>query len=380
MNFEWTDRDRELKAQVRRIFDEGARKELDVLEDEGTAPTIKAVTSRYLTLLAEVGYLTPGVGPQSREETLGLMAIQEELAQISGSLFLSVEVTARMFAGIVKGFGDTSKIGEMAENLQRGQVIGAVAVSEPSQPGFTGSMYTRARPDKDGYVVSGEKDFVTNGPIADCLAVFGRIEDKLAVFLVEPGGDGLSMSPRLKTLGYHGLAVCSLKLNEVLLPSDRVLGPFADDAALDFVRLTENLILCVASLGLMHRSILTAKAHAARHEREGKSVIAHQEVRFKLAEMLTLLQSSQLLTYRAGWLYGNSDREAATVVHCAKVFTAEAAERVSGLAMQIMAGQGYLWGNAVERCYREAKYAALAGTTSERARMSIADDLLARYR
>jgi alkylation response protein AidB-like acyl-CoA dehydrogenase len=368
-----------MKAQVKRIFDERARKELDVLEDEGSTPRIKAVTGRYLTLLAEAGYLIPGVGPQSRKDIVGLMAIQEELAQISGSLFLSVEVTARMFAGVVRGFGDPSKTGEMTERVQRGQAIGAVAVSEPAKPGFTGSIYTRARADKDCYVVSGEKDFVTNGPIADYLAVFGRIEDKLAVFLVQPGDQGLCMSPRLKTLGYNGLAVCSLKLDEVVLSSERVLGPFDEDAALDFVRHTENLILCVASLGLMQRSIFSAKAHAARQEREGKSVIAHQEVRFKLAEMLTLLQSSQLLTYRAGWLYGNSDREAATLVHCAKVFTAEAAERVSGLAMQIMAGQGYLWGNPVERCYREAKYAALAGTTSERARMSIADDLLARY-
>jgi alkylation response protein AidB-like acyl-CoA dehydrogenase len=96
--------------------------------------------------------------------------------------------------------------------------------------------------------------------------------------------------------------------------------------------------------------------------------------------MLTLQQTAQLLTYRAGWMYSNADPETTTLVHCAKVFSAEASERVSNLAMQIMAGQGYVWGNIVERAYRESKYAALAGTTSELARMAIAEDLLARYR
>ncbi len=63
-----------------------------------------------------------------------------------------------------------------------------------------------------------------------------------------------------------------------------------------------------------------------------------------------------------------------------QVFTAEASEKVAALAMQIMAGQGYIQGNAVERAYRESKFAALAGTTSERARMRIAEDLLKIYR
>ena len=67
------------------------------------------------------------------------------------------------------------------------------------------------------------------------------------------------------------------------------------------------------------------------------------------------------------------------MVRCAKVFAAEASEKVASMAMQIMAGQGYLSGNIMERGYRDAKYAAVAGTTSERARMAIADDLLKRY-
>jgi alkylation response protein AidB-like acyl-CoA dehydrogenase len=229
-------------------------------------------------------------------------------------------------------------------------------------------------------VVSGKKDFVTNGPIADFIAVAGLVGDQTALFLVEPNAPGVAVGPRIRTLGYNGVAVSSLELNDVAVSRSRTLGPFKDTALLQFVRTVEDLVLCVASVGLTYRAGYTAKKHAGSHERAGKPVIAHQEVRFKLAEILTLLQTAQLLTYRAGWMYAQSDPETATMVHCAKVFTAETSERVSNLAMQIMAGQGYVWGNPVERSYRDSKYAALAGTTSELARMAIADDLLARYR
>ena len=96
--------------------------------------------------------------------------------------------------------------------------------------------------------------------------------------------------------------------------------------------------------------------------------------------MLTLTQTAELLAYRAGWLHGLGDREAATVIRCAQVFSAESAEKVASMAMQVLAGQGYLSGNVVERSYREAAYAGLAGATSGLCRMAIADDVLERYR
>jgi alkylation response protein AidB-like acyl-CoA dehydrogenase len=132
----------------------------------------------------------------------------------------------------------------------------------------------------------------------------------------------------------------------------------------------------MASVGLIHATITQAQSHAGAHIRDGKPVIAHQEIRFKLADMLTLFQTAQLLAFRAGWMRGHADPEADTLCRVAKVFTAEASEQVAQMGMQIMAGRGYVKGHAVERAYRDAKFAALAGTTSERARMSIAEDLL----
>ncbi len=100
----------------------------------------------------------------------------------------------------------------------------------------------------------------------------------------------------------------------------------------------------MASVGLMQGTIAQAKSHAGSHVREGKPILAHQEIRFKLAEMLTLFQTAQLLAYRAGWMRAHADPEAATLGRVAKVFAAEASEQVAAMGMQIMAGEGYLTG------------------------------------
>jgi alkylation response protein AidB-like acyl-CoA dehydrogenase len=308
------------------------------------------------------------------------MGAQKELARISGSLFVAAETSARLFGGLVAGWGAPGPQGEILGPLKEGRCIGAVAVSEPEEAELApGGFSTAARADGADYVVSGKKSFVTNAPIADWLAVAGAVGDRPAVFLVRQGSPGLSVGPRIPTLGYAGLAVAAVELREARVPRTHVLGPFADGLPLSFLRLAGDLVLTTASVGLIHRTFAAARDHAKAHRRGGRPIFERQEIRFKLAEMLTMAQAAEWLALRAGFFFAESSPEAATMVNCAKVFAAESAERVASMAMQILAGQGYVTGNVVERGYREAKFASVAGTTSEVARMAIADDLLARY-
>lgn len=378
MDFDWTDKDREIKKQVNSVFDETAREELEALE-EADLPELRRITTRIMRDLARTGYLSIEFGPSARSETLYLMAAQEELARFSGSFFLCAEVTARVFGGLLRWFPKSSRVKAMQAALEKGDLIGAVAVTEPANDGDSQALTTVAWADGSHYVVTGSKDFVTNGPIADYVAVLAHIDGRPAFCLVESGLSGLAFGRRMKTVGYNGLAVSALQLNEVTVHKDFVLGLLEDDYPLTFVALIQDMVFAMASVGLMQRTISEAKQYSGRHQRGGKAIFAHQEIRFKLAEMLTLYQTSQLLVFRAGWLYSISDPEAATVIHCAKVFTSEASEKIASMAMQIMAGPAYIHGNLTERAYREAKYAALAGTTSEIARMAIADDILRRY-
>ncbi|MFH1134622.1 MAG: acyl-CoA dehydrogenase [Pseudomonadota bacterium] len=378
MNFDWTSIESEMKTKVAALFDEAAARELENLED-ADLPGLKNTTLCFAGKLGALGYLALAQGPGQVQECLTLAAAQEGPAKASGSLFLALETSARLFGGLLAGFGASAEQKEILEQIRQGRILGAVALSEPGGDQPQAAPLCTARPTDAGFLVSGRKGFVTNGPLADWLAVGAKVDGQDAFFLVQPGQEGLAIGPRIKTLGYNGLAVSTVELADVKVPTELVLGPFGDDRAIKYLQATQDLVLAAAALGVLARSLAEANAYARRHHRGTKPIFSHQEVRFKVADMFTLFQSCQLLIYRAAWHSAVGDREADVLIRCAKVFVAEASETTANLAMQIMAGQGYVSGNAVERGYREAKYAALAGTTSELSRMAIASEILARH-
>jgi alkylation response protein AidB-like acyl-CoA dehydrogenase len=378
MNFDWIAEEQRIRPKLTALFDEEARLELDALEDADLS-RIRELTLKYFRRLGDAGYFSFRVEPDARDETMPMVAAQDVQAEISGSLYLAAETSARLFGGLVAGFGSTDLKNALLEPILQGEMIAAVALSEPEDPDAGEGPATTGILEGEDYEVTGRKSYATNAPIADHIAVSGEVGGRPAVFIVEPDSKGVSLGARYRTLGYNGLTVSSVDLQAVRVPRTRVLGPFDDPSHLDFLTTMQDLILTIGSVGLMRRTVAAAKEYAMSHKRGGRPVIRFQENRFKLAEMQTMSQASQLLAYRAAWLYSEDDREAATVLHCAKVFSAESSEAVAARAVQIMAGRGYISGNPAERAYRESKFAAIAGTTSEPARMSIADALLKRY-
>jgi len=111
--------------------------------------------------------------------------------------------------------------------------------------------------------------------------------------------------------------------------SKYVIGPFEGDEPLKALRMWEDKILTAGSLGLMHRCYKNALSYAKSHKSGNKPIIAYQEVGFKLAEMLTLLQTAQLLAYRAAWMAETNNKEANVGARCAKVFLHRGSRRSS---------------------------------------------------
>jgi alkylation response protein AidB-like acyl-CoA dehydrogenase len=120
----------------------------------------------------------------------------------------------------------------------------------------------------------------------------------------------------------------------------------------------------------------SARDYAKAHRSGGKPVIAYQEVGFKLAEMLTLCQTAELLAYRAVWTAAVDPRAGRSLNWCAKVFCSEAAERVAGDALRILGQAGYRAGGPAEGAYRAVKLTQIAGTSTELARVKIGDAAL----
>lgn len=375
MNFNFTEaeirRHNRLREKLARFVQAGNPE----IEDRETA--VRRVREA-LALLAAIGYLKPDQAgrPDASGGDLCLLGGMEILAEFSPSLFLAIETSTRLFGRMVAAWGAGEKQAEILQAVENGRVLGAVALSEKAMNVDNEPVETAGVESGAQVVVTGRKQYVVNGPAADWIAVVGRMEDAHAVFLVKNDTPGMRAEPRLATLGYDGVQIGCLQFHDCRISKDQVMVPPTGGDALAQIRQWENQILSAACLGMMRSSFEAARAYAATHHSGGKPIVAYQEIAFKLAEMLTLYQTSQLLAYRAAWMVNEDPKQARELTWCAKVFCAESAEKVAGQALQILGGEGYQRGNPAERAYRCAKYAQIAGTSTEIARVKIGDAVL----
>jgi alkylation response protein AidB-like acyl-CoA dehydrogenase len=375
MNFDFTESENRFFDDLRKKIDRfaGGRD----LESKDTESAGRCLWEA-LVLLSEVGYLDLGFAHDRMESggDLRLLGGMEVLAAASPSLFLAIEMSTRLFGRIIARWGSRDQADKYLLPLRKGKLLGAVALSEKAMNVDNDPLETIGIEDGDQIRVTGRKQYVVNGSVADWTAVVGMFRNSHAIFLVKNNTNGMRKDARLHTLGYDGVQICHLQLDGCRIPPDQVILPKAGEAVLETIRLWENQILSAACLGMMQSSFETAKKYANTHQSGGKPIVAYQEVAFKLAEILTIYQTSQLLAYRAAWMSDVNPKEAAELTLCAKVFCTESAEKIAGQALQILAGEGYQLGNKAECAFRCAKYTQIAGTSTEIARVKIGDKAL----
>jgi alkylation response protein AidB-like acyl-CoA dehydrogenase len=374
MNFDYSETEKDLCQKVKGIFDTTDSKASLAKLETGDNEVIRSIVLDYCKALGQVGYLTCGL--DEGKDTTGLVIAQESLATISPSLLLSVEVNARIFGRLIAVYGTASQKSQFLGDVKGGRIIGVVALSEGGMNIENEPLQTAGERVGEEYFVNGEKNHVVNAPIADWIAVAGRVEEHVVFFVIKKGSEGLSIGQRISTMGYNGCAISAISLKNCSVHSKYVIAPFEGEKPLKALRIWEDKILTAGSLGLMHRCYKNALSYAKTHKSGNKPIIAYQEVGFKLAEMLTLLQTAQLLAYRAAWMAETNNRDASVVTRCAKVFCTESAEEVASQALQILGGYGYIDGNPAGEGYRNAKYLQIAGTSTEISRMKIADEVL----
>lgn len=374
MNFDFTKQDQKFFKDINDIMLEIAGER--VSEGKDPAGAGKMIRDA-LVRLGNSSYLKIGIVKDKEIPGMcALMNAMEIVSSFSPSLYLSMEMSARLFGRIISEFGNDEQKNKWLSPLICGEKIGAVALSEKSMNIDNDPMSTTGIRENGFIKISGVKNYVINGPVADFTAIAGIIENKPAVFIVEKGTKGLNPGQNLSAVGYNGLPVSGLLLDECRINEGNLIGPFEDKSIFDTLKMWENQIIIGASLGIMKSSFESAKNYAKTHKSGEKPVIAYQEVAFKLSEMLTLFQTSQLLAYRVAWAADAENRDADILTYCAKVFCTEAAETVSGSALRILSGEGYFSANSAERAYRCSKYGQIAGTSTEIARVKIGNAAL----
>jgi alkylation response protein AidB-like acyl-CoA dehydrogenase len=375
MNFDFSAEERQFNLELENSL---ARFLSEENLGDGDSGITEATIQKCLRMLAKIGYLNLGLetSEASPGESLKRMTGMEILAAVSQSLYLSVEMSTRMLGRLIHTWGTREQKTQLLTRLKAGQMFGAVALSEDAMNVHNERLKTEGVEKGDDIQVSGFKNFVVNGPLADWIAVVGRMHDQEAIFLVERGSPGLRVGEPLSTLGYEDVAISSIRLENCRISPGHIIMPPDGVPVIQKLRQWENQILIGASLGMMKSAFASAKSYANTHHTGGKPIIAYQEVAFKLAEMLALYQTSQLLAYRAAWISDISDREGDSLTLCAKVFCTESAEKVASQALQVLSGTGYQTGNKAENAYRCAKYTQIAGVSTEIARVKLGDEAL----
>lgn len=380
MDFEWTNEEQAARARLDDVFGDADGELLAVLDLAGLDDVAEFMQVAH-ERVAGVGYWVDDEGVWSDDGYMAALAKDAALADRSASLYLSLRST-RLFGGLVGAFGDDAQRGTWLGAIAEGNLIGAVAWSDPpEEPGAEEepSAPMVAVKVEGGYRLTGEKRTVANALIADRIAVLATAGDECVIALVEPETLGPAFSDRLATLGLGGLVMADMRLDGVVVPEAEIIGPLPSAAVASWLANRHDFGLTVACVGVMRRAYRAAYEHARTTVRGGKKLIKRQAVAFELAEMFTLLQTAELLVQRTAWAIGAGEDEASMMLSAARVFTAEHAEGVAGKAVGIMASDGIRGANDAERAFRDAKALAVAGTARYLDLNAIGDELLRRH-
>ena len=382
MNFDLNERQNQIRKALRSLLAEEAEGigRFDSQDLTGLSQAYRDLLKR----LADIGYLEIGLTPEPTERSsyadLGTaVLVGEALAEVYPDIYLGIEISSRIVGGFIARYGSEDLRGRTLVPLLKGEALGTVALSESSSNFPAAKITTRAVARGEGYLLNGTKKGVIKGALADLIIVPALLDEQTALFIVPSAQDGMVVSEPCSALGYKRIAFTDLAFRNCMVAKEECIGRFESRAIRSELQVKINLAVTVSSLGVMHRALFKAKEYGAAAEEGGKPPLAYQEIRYRLAEMFALYQTSQLLVYRAAWMLEQGIAEANTVVDSAKVFITEAAEEVARGAMQIAALDGYLGSNALETGYRDARFGPVAGESSEVLRMRIADDCLKRY-
>ncbi len=383
MNYELSDAHRSLQAEMGKF----CRAEIApgaALLDEAPREEAADRMRTNLKKIAGAGGLDLLLG----DDLLARCIAGEELARACPSTFLAAMTSATAFGRAVRRFGTKAQQERHLPLLAAGGMIGAFACTEAEAGSDLGGLKTTAARKDGRWVLQGEKDLVTNAPLADTFLVLAWIdreaglEKGLSLFLIDREADGMTIGKPVETMGLRGTLISGINLENCEVTDEALLGSTAGDgwgrmqAILEEIKLGVSAMCVGVGMACMEESTRHAKAKTAF----GKPIGLFEGVGAKLATMFTFNDIGRMMTFRAAWAMEQGDPEGPVLASCAKLFTSEAVARIADLAMQVHGGHGYLKGAVVERLYRDARFAAIAWGTSEMQRAFIAKDSLDRFR
>src|SRR6187455_186384 len=304
----------------------------------------------------------------------------EELSRVDPSVGVLVDVQNTLVVNALLRWGNDDLKRRYLPKLAAG-TVGAYALSEAGSGSDAFALTTRAAEAGESFVLTGRKLWITNGNEADLFIVFATINPDagyrgITAFIVERGMAGFTVGKKEDKLGIRASSTCELIFEDCQVPSASVLGEPGKGYKVAIETLNEGRIgIGAQMIGLAQGALDHAVRYTKERKQFGKSVADFQGVQFELARAATELEAARLLVYNAARLRDAGEPFLTEAAMC-KLFSSNAAEHITSLAVQLFGGYGYVKDYPVEKLYRDAKIGQIYEGTSNLQMQTIAKQIL----
>ncbi|MBN9298154.1 MAG: acyl-CoA dehydrogenase [Filimonas sp.] len=339
--------------------------------------------------LAELGFMGMMVDPKyggAGMDTVSYVLAMEEVSKIDASVSVCMSVNNSLVCWGLEAFGTEEQkqkyLTPLAQGKKDGELyIGAFLLSEPEAGSDATSQRTTAEEKDDHYLLSGTKNWITNGSSASVYLVIAQTDVSkgpkgINAFIVEKNSPGVTVAAKENKMGIRGSDTHSILFTDVKVPKENRIG--ADGFGFTFamkVLAGGRIGIASQALGIASGAYELSLQYSKERKAFGKEIMNHQAIQFKLADMATRIEAARLLCLKAAW-QKDQHEDYTLSSSMAKVFASETAMWTATEAVQIHGGYGYVKEYHVERLMRDAKITQIYEGTSEVQRIVISRSIL----
>lgn len=378
MNFESSETQRII---ARSIIDFGKKHILPHVMEWDEEQTFPTDLFHKLGEMGFMGVLVPHVYGGSEMGYHEYITVIEEISKMDSSIGLSVAAHNSLCTNHILEFGNEEQKRKWLPKLAQGEWIGAWGLTEHNTGSDAGAMSTTAVKDGDYYIINGTKNFITHaisGQIAVVMVRTGQKGDSrgTSAFVIEKGTPGFSTGKKQNKLGMRASETAEMIFQDCRIHKDHLLGK-EGDGFIQAMKILDGgrISIGALSLGIAKGAYEASLKYAKEREQFGKPISQFQAIAFKLADMATEIQASELLLHKAAALKMQGEN-ITTIGAMAKMYASEVCVKVANEAVQIHGGYGYTKDFPVEKFYRDAKLCTIGEGTTEIQKLVISRNLI----
>lgn len=411
--FEWSDTDLMFRDALRGFIDKEVTPHVDKLES-GELPPYDIIRKLYATFgiadmareglekelareeAKERGEAVESSGKSGSLAGAGGMGaiLNSEIAGVSLGLVASLGVSLGLAAGTIRSRGTLAQKKRWLPELVTMEKVGAWAITEPdSGSDAFGGMKSYVRRDGEDYILNGQKTFITNGPYADVVIVYAKLDEgdasvdrrdrKVLGFVLDKGMEGFTQGAPFKKMGMNSSPTGELFFDNVRISRDRLLGESENPAKGDGKEsakesfATERIGIAYLALGIINECLRLCVDYAKNRKLWGKEIAQFQLIQLKLAEMEVARINVQNMVFNSLERSAAGKPVSLAEASAMKLYSSRAATDVAMEAVQLFGGNGYMREYKVEQLARDAKSLMIYAGSNEIQVTHIAKGLLA---